>query len=64
MAGNSIKAGKYNEKIRDVIRDFYTYGWKTAKDMDGSPAAVSNDVKRLREAIIDDNIQWYGGGDL
>ncbi|MBO4532001.1 MAG: WYL domain-containing protein [Paludibacteraceae bacterium] len=61
MAGNSIKAGKYNEKIRDVIRDFYTYGWKTAKDMDGSPAAVSNDVKRLREAIIDDNIQWYGG---
>lgn len=60
MAGSLIKAGKYNEKVRDFIRDFYAYGWKSTSDMEGSAAGISGDVKRLREAIIDENIQWYG----
>ena len=62
MAGSLIKAGKYNEKVRDFIRDFYAYGWKSTSDMEGSAAGISGDVKRLREAIIDENIQWYGWG--
>lgn len=60
MAGISIKAGKYNEKIRDMIRDFYALGWKTTQDMEGSAAGISGDVKRIREAIVDENVKWYG----
>ncbi|MCR5530867.1 MAG: WYL domain-containing protein [Lachnospiraceae bacterium] len=60
MAGNLISPNKYNEKIRDVVRDFYTYGWKKTEDMEKPPAGISADNQRLREAIIDESIQWYG----
>lgn len=52
-----IKAGSFNEKFKNTLRDYYSYGFKSYGDFESSKTTVNADWERLNN-ILKDYFEW------
>lgn len=48
---------KFNSSFRNMLRDYYTYGFKDRADFAGSLGTYNNDRKRLND-FLGDYMEW------
>lgn len=52
-----IKAGSFDEKFKNALRDYYSYGFKSYGDFESSKTTVNADWERLNN-ILQDYFEW------
>lgn len=52
-----ISDQKFNSSFKNMLRDYYTYGFKDRVDYSGSRATYNNDRKRLND-FLKDYMEW------
>lgn len=48
---------KFNSSFKNMLRDYYTYGFKDRADFSGSLSTYNNDRKRLND-FLSDYLEW------